>query len=30
MSAFQTGYALVGIFSSVLGIIFAFIDGMLL
>jgi len=30
MSNFQTGYALVGIFSSVLGIVFALIDGMLL
>ncbi len=30
MSTFQTGYALVGIFSTVLGIVFVFIDGMLL
>ncbi len=30
MSIFQTGYALVTIFSSVLGIIFTIIDGMLL
>ena len=30
MSNFQVGYALVGIFSSILGIIFIIIDGMLL
>jgi len=30
MSNFQSGYALVGIFSSFLGIIFIIIDGMLL
>jgi len=30
MSNFQAGYAFVGIFSSILGIIFIIIDGMLL
>jgi len=30
MSSFQVGYALVGIISLILGVIFIFIDGMLL
>ena len=30
MSSFQAGYVLVGLFSFVLGIMFFFIDGMLL